>query len=71
MKELTGTDLVSRGGIAERAGTTPGMVDAWRRRNISFPEPEGYVGRSPAWSWRKVEQWMANRLPAGRPRSRS
>lgn len=65
-----GTDLVGRQEMARRAGTTPGTVDSWRRRHPSFPAPEGYIGRSPAWSWRKVARWLKLPRRPGRPRGR-
>jgi predicted DNA-binding transcriptional regulator AlpA len=62
-----GTNLVSRSELARRAGTTPGTVDSWRRRHSTFPRPF-YIGRSPAWYWYEVEEWLATPRRSGRPR---
>jgi hypothetical protein len=57
-------DLVGRVELAQRAGTTPGMVDSWRLRHADFPVP---VAPGPVWNWRQVEAWLAKPRPAGRP----
>jgi predicted DNA-binding transcriptional regulator AlpA len=51
--------------IAERLGVTRKAVDAWRMRNLGFPEPRWTVGGRPAWDWDEVEHWAhkTGRLP--------
>ena len=61
-------DLVGRREIADRAGTTPGLVDAWRRRHADFPQPEWVVSGTPIWRWETVAAWLAKPRPTGRPR---
>lgn len=61
------TDLVGRREIAERAGTTPALVDAWRRRHADFPAPEWTVSGTPIWRWETVAAWLAKPRPTGRP----
>lgn len=65
-------DLVGRQEIAERAGTTPGMVDAWRRRHADFPAPLVTLRQGPVWDWATVAPWVERQRTApnkgGRPR---
>jgi len=61
-------DLVGRREIAERAGTTPALVDAWRRRHPDFPAPKWTVSGTPVWCWETVAAWLARSRPTGRPR---
>ena len=51
--------------IAERLGVTRKAVEAWRVRNLGFPEPRWTVGGRPAWDWDDVEDWArkTRRLP--------
>jgi predicted DNA-binding transcriptional regulator AlpA len=51
--------------IAERLGVTRKAVDAWRMRDLGFPEPRWTVGGRPAWEWEDVEAWAraTSRLP--------
>jgi hypothetical protein len=51
--------------IAERLGVTRKAVEAWRVRNLGFPEPRWTVGGRPAWAWDDVEDWAVKtgRLP--------
>ena len=60
-------DLVGRVEIAERAGTTPGMVDAWRKRHRTFPEPYAALASGPVWEWSDVDSWL--RIPRASGRS--
>lgn len=60
--------MVGRSEIAGRAGTSVGMIDAWRRRHADFPAPLVILAGGPVWAWPDVEAWLARpRLP-GRPR---
>lgn len=56
-------DLVGVSDIAERVGRSRQNVLQWvkgeRRPEPPFPEPEGTVGRSPAWRWGEVNAWLA------------
>ena len=61
-------DLVGRREIADRAGTTPALVDAWRRRHLDFPAPEWVVSGTPLWRWSDVEAWLKVPRRTGRPR---
>jgi hypothetical protein len=51
--------------IAERLRVTRKAVDAWRIRDLGFPEPSWTVGGRPAWEWEDVETWAreTRRLP--------
>ena len=61
-------DLVGRQEIAERAGTTPALVDAWRLRHADFPAPEWHVSGTPIWRWEAIAAWLAVPRLTGRPR---
>jgi len=43
--------------IADRLGVTRSAVDAWRRRQVGFPDPAWTVGGRPAWDWAAIERW--------------
>ena len=60
-------DLVGRREIATRVGTTPGMVDTWRRRHADFPAPEWIVTGTPIWRWEEIAEWLARPRATGRP----
>jgi predicted DNA-binding transcriptional regulator AlpA len=45
--------------IAARLGVKRRTVDAWRQRDIDFPEPLWQVGGRPAWNWDTIERWAA------------
>lgn len=48
--------------IAARLGVARRTVDAWRQRDLGFPEPRWQVGGRPAWNWDDVTAWTkANR----------
>jgi len=61
-------DLVSVTEIAQRAGTTPGMVHSWRRRHPDFPPPVAQLAIGPVWDWPPVAAWLARPRRTGRPR---
>lgn len=61
-------DLVSVTEIAQRLGTTPGTVQAWRRRDIGFPTPLVTLATGPVWAWSDIERWAAVPRRPGRPR---
>lgn len=52
--------------VAERAGITVGSVRQYRYRG-RFPEPDGFVGRTPWWKPATVRQWLKTRRGPGRP----
>jgi predicted DNA-binding transcriptional regulator AlpA len=52
--------------IAELLGVSRSAVDAWRTRDLGFPEPKWTVGGRPAWAWAEVEAWV---LATGRART--
>ena len=56
--------------IAERLGVTRKAVEAWRIRDLGFPEPRWTVGGRPAWDW-EVKDWAhkTGRLPGKGPSS--
>lgn len=62
---LTGMEPVGVVEIADRLGVTRKAVDAWRMRDLGFPEPRWTVGGRPAWEWEDVEAWAreTGRLP--------
>ena len=68
MRLLAHIDLVGRREIAERAGTTTSLVDAWRRRHADFPRPEWTMSGAPIWRWQTVAVWLARPRPTGRHR---
>jgi predicted DNA-binding transcriptional regulator AlpA len=47
--------------IAARLGVARRTVDAWRQRDIGFPEPRWTVGGRPAWDFADVEDWYKGR----------
>lgn len=61
-------DLVGRREIAQRAGTTPALVDSWRRRHPGFPAPAWTVSGTPVWEWATIAAWLAQSRPTGRHR---
>ncbi|MFJ8693596.1 helix-turn-helix transcriptional regulator [Streptomyces roseolilacinus] len=57
-------DLVGVHEIAERTGRSRQNVSQWiagdrKAQGEPFPAPEGTVGRSRAWLWSEVNQWLA------------
>jgi hypothetical protein len=60
-------DLVSVTEIADRAGTTPGVVHQWRRRHADFPKPVAVLAIGPVWDWSPVAAWIAQPRKNGRP----
>lgn len=54
--------------VAALAGIRPASVRRYRARG-TFPDPDGYVGRTPWWRRRTVERWQAARAHPGRPRT--
>ncbi|MEU3446539.1 hypothetical protein AB0H29_04835 [Streptomyces thermolilacinus] len=57
-------DLVGVHEIAERTGRTRQNVSQWiagarKGQGAPFPAAEGTVGRSQAWLWSEVNQWLA------------
>jgi hypothetical protein len=64
---LPGDDLVGIPEIAQRLGTTPGTVKAWRRRGV-LPDPTQDLAMGPVWWWSDVARWHAIPRPMGRPR---
>ena len=65
---VIGTDIVGITEIADRAGTSPGTVRAWRTRHRDFPEPVAALSMGPVFDWKKVSVWLAKPRPTGRPR---
>ena len=61
-------DLVDMSAIADRAGTTPGMVRQWRYRHADFPAPLVALAIGPIWDWPAVRDWLARPRRPGRPR---
>jgi predicted DNA-binding transcriptional regulator AlpA len=55
-------ELVGVSDIAERTGHTRQNVQQWvngeRWANRKFPKPVGSVGRSLAWRWADVDEWL-------------
>lgn len=54
--------------VAALAGIRPASVRRYRFRG-TFPQPDGYVGRTPWWSRTTVKAWLAARPPPGRPKT--
>jgi hypothetical protein len=54
--------------VAALAGIAPASVRRYRLRG-TFPEPDGYVGRTPWWRRRTILGWLAIRPEPGRPRT--
>lgn len=47
--------------IAARLGVKRRTVDAWRQRDLGFPEPRWQVGGRPAWNFDDVAAWYEQR----------
>lgn len=47
--------------IAARLGVKRRTVDAWRQRELGFPEPRWQVGGRPAWHFDDVAAWYEQR----------
>jgi predicted DNA-binding transcriptional regulator AlpA len=56
--------------VAALAGIAPASVRRYRLRG-RFPDPDGYVGRTPWWRRSTVEAWLASRHGPGRPKTAS
>lgn len=54
-------DLVGITEIAQRHGTSPGMVRVWRSRHTDFPKPAALLAMGPVWRWDEVERWLRGR----------
>ncbi len=65
--DVSEMDLVGRVELAQRAGTSPSVIDVWRRRHASFPAPIVDLAMGPVWDWPSVEAWLAIPRPNGRP----
>ena len=59
--------LYSMQDFAERAGISYASIRNYHSQGI-LPESGGYVANSPFWTHGDVEEWIANRRPAHRPR---
>ena len=59
--------LYSMQDFAERAGISYASIRNYHSLGI-LPAPAGYVANSPFWTHGDVEEWIANRRPAHRPR---
>jgi predicted DNA-binding transcriptional regulator AlpA len=55
--------------VAALAGIAPASVRRYRLRD-TFPEPDGYVGRTPWWRRSTIEAWLVARRGPGHPKSR-
>jgi predicted DNA-binding transcriptional regulator AlpA len=62
-------DQLTTAEVAALAGIAPASVRRYRLRG-TFPEPDGYVGRTPWWRRRTIMRWLAVRPDPGRPRAR-
>ena len=69
-RDLQASDLVGRVEAAQRAGSTAGTIDAWRRRHADFPVPLVDLAAGPVWDWRTLSRWLAKPRPPGRPRGK-
>ena len=65
-------DLVGMSEIAQRLGTSAGLVRQWRQRAIGFPQPLVTLATGPVWDWSTVQAWAAVPRPPGpRPKGRT
>lgn len=46
--------------LAEITGLKYSTLYTYRRRN-TLPEPDSYIGRTPVWKRKKIEEWNLNR----------
>lgn len=53
--------------VAELLGVQPATVRQHRWRGV-FPDPDGYVGRTPWWSRERIDEWASLRQLVGRPK---
>lgn len=61
-------DQLTTGEVAALVGIRPDSVRRYRLRGV-FPDPDGYVGRTPWWRRPTVEAWLASRQGPGRPKT--
>lgn len=69
------TTMLDQAAVAARLGVTPASVQRYRaadRSQYRFPDPDGYLGRTPWWWSTTIDTWAASRpgkgAGAGRPR---
>ena len=58
-------ELVGAAEIAERLGSAPRTIHAWRRRHPDFPAPVAELTSALVWYWPDVERWArkTGRIP--------
>lgn len=60
-RPLPPDELLSMQDIADMAGISLGLV-RWHKWAGHLPDPDRYVGRSPAWRWATIRGWVEARL---------
>ena len=51
-------DICDQRTIADRAGVSVEAVRKWRQRYEDFPAPVIVIGKSPAFNWTDVYDWL-------------
>lgn len=56
--DMTLSDPVGAGEIAQRAGVVKATVWSWQKRHSDFPTPV-QLEMGPVWDWAEVETWLS------------
>lgn len=57
---MTGSEWITNDQLAEITGLKYSTLYTYRRRN-TLPEPDTYIGRTPVWNRKTIEEWNLNR----------
>ena len=57
---MTGSEWITNDQLAELTGLKYSTLYTYRRRN-TLPEPDTYIGRTPVWNRKTIEEWNLNR----------
>ena len=57
---MTGSEWITNDQLAEITGLKYSTLYTYRRRN-TLPEPDTYIGRTPVWNRKTIEEWQRNR----------
>jgi predicted DNA-binding transcriptional regulator AlpA len=57
---VTGSEWITNDQLAEITGLKYSTLYTYRRRN-TLPEPDTYIGRTPVWNRKTIEEWNLNR----------